>query len=253
VKRVLLGEAEMLAALADITDALAAEAEDNTVTSTARGEEIEVEGLRSRPLAVRREIIAESLRRLGLEPGFDLVEDIRLKLLEIEGSARLDLSPGHSARRVYDRIILGPRPPRDTPAETIIPGDGTYVLAGAGLRLQVVTRPRGGEDPREAAADPGTAWLDADLLAYPLLARGIKAGDRFHPLGGPGGRKLQDFLVDAKVPREERPRVVVLESAGKIAWVVGMRIDERFKVREGTGRVVEITARPLAGGPGGKA
>ncbi len=245
VKRVLLGEAEMLAALADIACDLAAEAEEKAVAETARGEEIEVEGLRARPLAVRREVIAASLRRLGVEPGFDLVEDIRLKLLEIEGSARLDLSAGHSARRVYDRIILGPRPPHCLPAETPIPGDGTYVLAEAGLQLEVVTRPRGDEDPREAAADPCIAWLDADLLAYPLLARGIRPGDRFYPLGGPGGRKLQDFLVDAKVPREERARVMVVESAGEIVWVVGMRIDGRFKVSEGTGMVLELKATPV--------
>ncbi|MEW6553466.1 MAG: tRNA lysidine(34) synthetase TilS [Actinomycetota bacterium] len=247
VKRVLLGEAEMLAALADILDAFTAEAEESTLAATARGDEIEVEGLSARPLAVRREVIAASLRRLGIEPGFDLVEDIRTKLLEIEGTARLDLSPGHTARRAYDRIILGPRPRGDLPTSTDIPGDGTYVLAGAGLRLEVETRPRGGEDPREAAADPGIAWLDADRLSYPLLVRGIRAGDRFHPLGGPGGRKLQDFLVDAKVPREERTRVMVLESAGEIVWVVGMRIDERFKVSEGTRRVAALRVKPLEG------
>jgi tRNA(Ile)-lysidine synthase len=248
VKRVLLGEAEMLAALADIMDALTAEAEEEVVASTARGEEIMVEGLRARPLAVRREVIAASLRRLGVEPGFDLVEDIRTKLLEIAGNARLDLSPGHAARRVYDRIILGPKPPQYLPGEMVIPGDGTYILAGAGLQVEVVTRPRGDEDPREAVADPSVAWLDAGLLAYPLLARGIRAGDRFYPQGGPGGRKLQDFLVDAKVPRDERARVMVLESAGEIAWIMGMRIDERFKVNEGTRRVAVLRVKHLEDG-----
>jgi len=245
VKRVLLGEAEMLAALADIACDLAAEAGEKAVTATAKGDEIEVEGLRAHPLAVRREVIAASLRRLGVEPGFDLVEDIRMKLLEIEGNARLDLSPEYSARRVYNRIILGPRPPQDLPTETAIPGDGTYVLAEAGLQLEVVTHPRGSEDPREAAADASIAWLDADLLAYPLLARGIRPGDRFYPLGAPGRRKMQDFLVDAKVPREERARVMVVESAGEIAWVIGMRIDGRFKVSEGTRQVAVLNVKPL--------
>jgi tRNA(Ile)-lysidine synthase len=243
VKRVLLGEAEMLAALAEIVECLTREAEGKVVSATARGVEIEVEGLRARPLAVRREVIAASLRRLGVEPGFDLVEDIRIKLLEIEGSSRLDLAPGSSARRVYDRIILGPRPPQGPLPQTAVPGEGIYPLPGTGLRLEVRTRPRGSEDPRQAISGPRTAWLDADRLAFPLLARGVRPGDRFYPLGAPGGRKLQDFLVDSKVPREDRARVVVLESAGEIVWVMGMRIDERFKVREGTRRisVFEVT------------
>ncbi len=243
VKRVLLGEAEMLAALAEILDLLAGEAEGDAVSATSLGDEIEVAGLRARPLAVRREVIAAALRRMGVEPGFDLVEDIRLRLLEIEGNARLDLAAGASARRVYDRIILGPRPPRGVAPEISIRGEGIYILPGTGLRIGLEVRKRGEEDPRDAVIDGNTAWLDADRLSFPLLIRGIRPGDRFRPLGAPGGRKLQDFLVDAKVPREDRSRVMVLESAGKIAWVVGMRIDERFKVRGDTGRVAmfEVT------------
>lgn len=247
VRRALLAEAEMFASLAAIVDDLAAEAAGSAVSTTARGEEIAVEDLRARPLAVRREVIAASLRRLGVEPHFDLVEDIRIKLLEIEGNSRLDLSPGSSARRVYDRLIMGPRPSEDALTETTIPGDGAYPLPQAGLHLEVSTRRRGKEDPREEAGDPYTAWLDADRLTFPLLARGILPGDRFYPLGAPGGRKLQDFLVDAKVPREERARVVVLESGGEIAWVVGMRIDERFKVNEDTGNISVLKVRPWSG------
>lgn len=250
VRRVLLAEAEMLASLADVVDVLASEAAVEVVSATSRGEEIAVEAMRSRPLAVRREVIAASLRRLGVEPDFDLVEDIRIKLLEIEGSSRLDLSPGLSARRVYDRLIMGPTPRMGPLPETPIPGDGVFSLPEAGLRLEVSTRRRGSEDPREAANDPCLAWLDADRLVFPLLARGIRPGDRFHPLGAPGRRKLQDFLVDAKVPREDRARVVVLESSGEIAWVVGMRIDERFKVGDGTRQIAALKAERLGGSAG---
>ena len=240
VKRVLLGEAEMLASLAEIIDELTRGSEEADVSETARGEEIDVEGLRSRPLAVRREVIAASLRRLGLEPGFDLVEDIRSRLLDIEGSSRLDLGPDHSARRVYNRIVLGPRPQHASIPEKYIAGEGAHDIPGSGMRLDISTRTRGGLDPSTAMEGPGEAWLDADRLSFPLLARGVRPGDRFHPLGAPGTRKLQDFLVDEKVPREDRPGILVIESAGEIAWVVGMRIDERFKVREDTTRVAVL-------------
>jgi tRNA(Ile)-lysidine synthase len=247
VRRVLLGEAEMLASLADLAEELAMRVEREDVEVTGRGMEIGVEGLRSRPLALRREIIASSLRRLGLEPDFDLVEDIRNKLLEIEGNARLDLGRGLSARRVYDRIVLGPRPAHDLLPEIIIPGAGEYDLPRLGMSLEVKVMPWGGEDPREVAGGHLTACLDADRLSFPLMVRGIRPGDRFHPLGAPGRRKLQDFLVDLKVPREDRMRVAVVESGGQIAWVLGMRIDDKFKVREHTARVAVLELKAEQG------
>lgn len=247
VKRVLLGEAEMLASLGELLDVLADEVEAEDLSRTARGEELDAAGLRSRPPALRREAIARALRRLGLEPGFDLVEDIRRKLLEADGLARLDLGADLAARRVYGRLVLGPRTDREPLAEVFIPGEGAHPLPQLGLELLVKTRPRGEEDPRDEAPGPFRAWLDAGRLSFPLKVRGVLPGDRFHPLGAPGKRKMQDFLVDLKVPREERNRVAVLESGGEIAWVLGLRIDERFKVTEATKSVADLRLAPARG------
>ena len=130
-------------------------------------------------------------------------------------------------QNVFAKILRG-----ELPAHKIYEDDKTVAI------MDIM--PRGDGDPRRSAADASVAWLDAERLSFPLRVRGIRPGDRFHPLGAPGRRKLQDFLVDEKVPREERGRVAVLESGGEIAWVMGMRIDERFKVREDTARIAEL-------------
>jgi tRNA(Ile)-lysidine synthase len=79
------------------------------------------------------------------------------------------------------------------------------------------------------------------LLDEPLRLRGWRPGDRFRPLGGSGGKKLQDFFVDAKVPRWERGRVPLLLSGERIAWVVGYRIAEDFRWPRGeAGCLVEV-------------
>ena len=244
IRQVLLREAEALFDLGELVERLAEEAEEEGVTRTSQGTELELDWLLSLPLAVRRATIARCLRRLGVEAAFDVVEDIVRRLPQAEGSASLDLGPGLVARKVYGRLILGPRPPRIRGEETVIPGEGRHRLAGLGVRLEVAVLPWGGGDPREGSGGPSTAWLDADRLSFPLTVRGVRPGDRFHPLGAPGRRKLQDFLVDLKVPREERERVAVLESGGDIAWVLGLRIDERFKVREDTGRVAVLSIAP---------
>ena len=86
------------------------------------------------------------------------------------------------------------------------------------------------------------AYMDADALTFPLKLRLWEPGDWFCPLGMKGKRKkISDFLVDAKVPRNRKDQVYVLESGGAIAWLVGFRLDERFKISETTVRILKFS------------
>lgn len=80
-------------------------------------------------------------------------------------------------------------------------------------------------------AGPEEAWLDADALAGALRVRGWRPGDRMRPLGMAGQRKLQDLLVDAKVPRATRAAVPVVEDSQRIVWLVGVRLAEEARLR----------------------
>ena len=86
--------------------------------------------------------------------------------------------------------------------------------------------------------DPSVASLNADKLKFPLRWRKWKPGDSFHPLGMSHKKKLSDFLIDQKVSVTDKETVTVLESANEIVWVVGQRIDERFKVIDSTASTV---------------
>lgn len=90
-------------------------------------------------------------------------------------------------------------------------------------------------------ADASTAVLDAQKLTYPLYWRVWRNGDFFYPLGMNHRKKISDFLTDNKVPLTEKSRITVLESNGNIVWVVGLRIDNRFKVTPATTRTVRLT------------
>jgi len=70
--------------------------------------------------------------------------------------------------------------------------------------------------------------------------RGRRAGDRFQPLGMGEAKKLQDFMVDAKVPRSWRDRVPLVCSPGGILWVVGWRIAEPVRVTDSTKKVLRL-------------
>ena len=78
---------------------------------------------------------------------------------------------------------------------------------------------------------PNEAQLDFDKLHFPLTLRHWHHGDRFHPLGMKGSKLLSDFFVDQKFTEAQKKNVWLLTSAnGEILWVVGYRIDDRFKV-----------------------
>lgn len=88
-----------------------------------------------------------------------------------------------------------------------------------------------------------TASFDFDKFEFPLSIRGWRPGDRFLPLGMKGrSKKLQDFFVDAKVPRFQRHRIPILVCPKGILWVVGFRIDERFRASHESHRIMKIVA-----------
>ncbi len=91
-------------------------------------------------------------------------------------------------------------------------------------------------------SDPSIAYFDAGKLHFPLVLRHWQPGDRFQPLGmGGKSQKLQDFFSNLKISRFEKERIWLLCSGnGEIAWVVGRRMDERFKVTAETRKVLAI-------------
>lgn len=93
--------------------------------------------------------------------------------------------------------------------------------------------------PREFGGD-NVAFLDAGLIAFPLKVRNWREGDRFSPLGMTGKKKISDFMIDSKIAVSLKRKVLILESRGKILWVIGHRIDDRFKVTPQTSKILKI-------------
>lgn len=88
---------------------------------------------------------------------------------------------------------------------------------------------------------PEVAQLDYDKLTFPLKLRIWQAGDRFYPLGMKGSRLISDFLKDLKLTTRQKEECQVLTTAkDEIVWVVGRRVDERFKVTDKTKTILKI-------------
>jgi len=92
----------------------------------------------------------------------------------------------------------------------------------------------------EIQKDKDIALLDYDKLAFPLILRKPLPGDSFSPLGMVGTKKISDFLIDSKFTNEQKNNVLVLLSGDQIVWLIGQRIDEKYKITRETKTVFKI-------------
>lgn len=97
--------------------------------------------------------------------------------------------------------------------------------------------------PQSFSSEKSTAYFDVEKIKFPLTIRNWQQGDVFYPFGMKGKKKLSDFFVDQKFSQEEKQSVFVLLSDEKIAWVVGHRSDNRFRVSKNTKKVLKLVTR----------
>ncbi|MBK9012990.1 MAG: tRNA lysidine(34) synthetase TilS [Saprospiraceae bacterium] len=214
-----LGEAEQLYdfALQKITD--------DVVEKGSHEWRIDLRKLRSCPAPIT--VLFELLKPHGFNN--DQVKNI-LQSAESQPGSIFDAPP---ARLLVDRFFLILSLWENVGGEveiSVISAEPIELPGGARLTISYPAEP-----PPTLAVGANTAWLDGDKLQFPLKLRHWQAGDWFCPLGMGGKRqKLQDFFSNNKLSRFEKDKVWLLETGGNIAWVVGMRLDERFKVMAAT-------------------
>jgi len=205
------------------------------LASQARRNEPEATYLDLAPLAAAAApavVLHELLREFGF--AWPVVKDI---VAAFDGPAGKQFdSPTHRLVKDRGQLVITLR--RLAQYGTFQLAAGQDDLLADGLRLRATQHAGAGYDiPRSRS----TAALDADKLQFPLTLRRWREGDWFMPLGMKGKKHLSDFLIDQKVPLNLKDDVRVLTSAdGKICWVVGWRVDERFKVDEATERVLAV-------------
>ena len=158
---------------------------------------------------------------------------------------RLCLPDGLTLSTEYGRLILSsaqtsscPLPPLENEFDINVPGE--TILPGWRVKAEVL------QGPANGGQDTFVATLDLDKAGRQLTVRRRQPGERFQPLGMSQTKKLQDFMVDARIPQSWRGRVPLVCSSRQILWVVGWRIDDRAKVTEATKTVLRLEFERLA-------
>lgn len=91
--------------------------------------------------------------------------------------------------------------------------------------------------------EPATGSFDASKVDFPLKLRRWKPGDRFYPLGMNNQKKLSDYFIDRKYSIPEKENTLILECDNNILWILGDKIDNRFKITTDTVTALVITLR----------
>jgi len=144
-------------------------------------------------------------------------------------SGKLFYTPSHQLNVDRKELIISPLPsPTPLPNE-IKQGDKEIVNEDVKLCFSVVEASQ-----FKISHDAKVANLDFGKLTFPLKLRIWQNGDWFVPLGMKGKKKVSDFMIDNKIPMFKKQRAFVILSGNEIIWLVGHRVDERFRITKST-------------------
>ncbi|MCW3489144.1 tRNA lysidine(34) synthetase TilS [Dethiobacter alkaliphilus] len=198
---------------------------------------LNINKLHALPPALQDRVVRSALWQSGVKrPGRLHVEQVVALTIKKSPSAQLTLPDEVRAWRQYHRLCIG-RPEAESEIESIeVVLPGQTCLKSVGQKIEAEIRPV--QEVSLPSSDRNQACLDLDRLKMPLVVRRRKPGDRMHPLGAPGKRKVKKVLADRKVPRRQREEVPLVLSGEEIAWLGGVEIAEPFRITKDTKRVL---------------
>lgn len=177
-------------------------------------------------------VLFEILKDFDFLPG--QLPDV-INLLHAESGKYVD-SRTHRILRNRKWLIIAPKNTIECKHVLIEENDITVAFANGTIRMDKILW----YEEMKTESSMNMAMVDSEKLTFPLLLRRWKQGDYFYPLGMQHKKKLSRFFIDQKLSITDKEKVWVLESRKKIIWVLGLRIDDRFKITNATKHVLEI-------------
>lgn len=185
-------------------------------------------------------VAIDSVRGLrGIE--FEHIEEIINLIKKGRPGDRLYLPKGIKAIKGYSTIIITDEPPKKL-STYILDKPMDILLTEADVLLSIKELEK--QEIPDFGDGKNTIYVDREKINFPLIIRARKPGDYFYPFGFGNKKKIQDFFVDEKVPRDERDLIPIIESEGKIVCIVGYRLDDRYKIEHNTTRCLQIKVIP---------
>ena len=186
--------------------------------------------------ALQRRILEKICWMMLTRPGFRQLEQIRHLIVDCGNGAEAHLGLGLRVRKSGREILFSHPAGRkgfrgsgleNTPFSLTIEEPGLFPIVDHVLSVTL-------HSEKPDRLHDNELLLDAEQITFPLLLRKPLPGERFRPLGAMGRKKINRFLTDAKIPRQDRHFSPVLVSAGRIIAIAGLRVDHDFRVQDAT-------------------
>ncbi|MGC4104438.1 tRNA lysidine(34) synthetase TilS [Ferruginibacter sp.] len=197
-----------------------------------KGNEVHIPVLKMQKLQPLSTIVYEIIKDFGFTA--HQTADV-LGLLQ-SSSGKYVQSATHRIIRNRAWLIISPNKTIDASNILIEEEDKTMLFENGTLQIEK-------HSTFDISNSPFTVQLDIKEIQFPLLLRKWKQGDYFYPLGMQKKKKLSRFFIDQKLSLTQKENVWVIESNKKILWVIGLRMDDRFKITANTQQVLQLTLK----------
>lgn len=235
IKEILLQTAEILRPEMELLDKLCIEKMSDCVISRSEDEvHLCLDSFTAQPVAIQRRMLRHTIGEIIEIDGiadidFDHVEAILEMLKQEAPNLSLKLPHQIEAVKTYHQLIIRKQISKkeiEFDYEVKVPG----VTKIPELGKQIITK----FDEASPSTDRYEEVIDYEKVDSPIRLRTRRNGDQFQPLGMEGTKKLKDFFIDLKIPLEQRSQIPLLTSNERIIWVVGYRLDDRYKITDQT-------------------
>lgn len=197
-----------------------------------KGDEIHIPVLKLLKTKPLQTVIYEIIK----DAGFTAMQVSEVEKLLHSDSGKYIKSASHVILLNRKWLIISPNISSTQFTNIIVEENANNILFEEGT-LQIYPSAK----PEKFVGEASTVFIDAVNLTYPLMLRKWKTGDYFYPLGMTKKKKLSRFFIDQKLSLLQKEKCWVLESDKKIVWVIGYRIDERFKITSCSKQIVKLS------------
>ncbi|MBU0730602.1 MAG: tRNA lysidine(34) synthetase TilS [Proteobacteria bacterium] len=253
IRETLVRTAEILRSEEEFLDDLAIKAFNTVVTVNEESNqlpraEIDGVGLSGLHPALQRRVLELLLWKMDNRPGSRQIKQI-LNLSKTPGFGEVHLAQGLRVQKNGDKIIFtyphgrlavrGSLRGEKQDYQVEINSAGIYAVSEIGIEITCELIDALPSEEEMAAA--GIDYFDAGDISFPLQLRAVKSGDRFRPLGAPGTKKINDFFIDQKVPKQDRHLYPLLVAEDRIMGILGLRASHAFRVNTKTQKVLRVS------------
>lgn len=211
------------------------ETKDNSIT-------IKTEYLKQLHPAMQKRLLRKAVETIaGTLNGFEYkhIQGI-IELLHKTTGAAIELPKGLKAYISYENLIIGKKienTDKKCYYKLNYNNDIFINEINANINIKLINRNELSSVPKSFS----TVYIDADRITNGLVIRSREQGDIFSPIGMKGSKKLKDYFIDKKIPKEARDNVLLLADGNEIIWILGSIISEKYKITSKTQKVIVLS------------